>query len=333
MGKKVSLEEVFALAKDCMLASGCDEANAAAVAQTVTNAERDLCLSHGLFRVPGYANGVKSGVASGTAQPVAKHLAPGLIQVDGDGGTAPLAVQIAHEAILNAVRDQGIVAASINDILHLSALWPEVEPLAEHGLVAMACCVSGAYVAPAGGTKPLFGTNPFSFAWPRQDAPPVVFDQASSAMARGEIQLAQRDGHDVPEGTGIDREGKPTTDPAAILEGAQLAFGGYKGASIAMMVELLAGALVGGKFSYETSVDVGSGPTLGRHSEMIIAIDPARFGGTEFLGRGEALFGQILAQEGTRLPAARRFKNREITAREGVEVEQGLYDSLVALRG
>ncbi len=333
MGKKLTLDEVFDLAKACMLANGCDEANSDAVARTVTNAERDMCLSHGLFRVPGYAGGVKSGVARGTARPVAKRIAPGLIAVDGDGGPAPLAIQTAHEAIIPAVREQGIVAASINDIFHLSALWPEVEPLAEQGIVAMACCVAGSYVAPAGGTKPLFGTNPFAFGWPRKDAPPAVFDQASAAMARGEIQIAQRDGHSVPEGTGIDKDGKPTTDPTAILEGAQLAFGGYKGASLAMMVELLAGALVGGKFSYETSVDVGNGPTLGRHSEVIIAIDPARFGGDGFLDRGEELFDKILSQEGTRLPGERRFNNREITSREGVDVPQSLFDSLLELRG
>ncbi|MGI9371135.1 MAG: Ldh family oxidoreductase [Hyphomicrobiales bacterium] len=333
MSVNLTLEEVFDLAKSCMLAAGCDYANAQAVARTVTNAERDICLSHGLFRIPGYAGGVKSGVAKGDAAPVAEYVSPGLIRVDGAGGTAPLAIQTAHEALIPAAREQGIAAAAINDILHLSALWPEVEPLAENGLVGMACCVAGPYVAPAGGTKGLFGTNPFAFSWPRDGAPPVVFDQASSAMARGEIQIAQRDGHALPEGAGIDKDGNPTTDPDEILAGAQLAFGGYKGASIAMMVELLAGALVGGKFSYETTVDVGNAPTLGRHSEVIIAIDPKRFGGEGSISRGEELFGKILEQEGTRLPAERRFKNREITAREGVNVAQSLYDSLREMAG
>ncbi|MGI9484100.1 MAG: Ldh family oxidoreductase, partial [Hyphomicrobiales bacterium] len=333
MGVRLQLDDVFELAKACFLASGCDEANARAVARTVTNAERDQCLSHGLFRVPGYCSSIASGVANGKGRPTVETLAPGLLQVDGDGAMAPLAIQIAQETLVPVAKAQGIAAVAIHDVLHLSALWPEVEPLAEQGLVAMACCVAGPYVAPAGGTKPLFGTNPFSFAWPRPDGPPMVFDQASSAMARGEVQIAMREGHDVPPGTGVDKEGNPTTDPAAILEGAQLTFGGYKGASIALMVELLAGALVGGKFSYETTVQTHGGPTLGRHSEIIIAIDPAGFGGGDYRSRGEELFAKILEQDGTRLPGGRRFKARVATASEGVEVADTLYESLLELKG
>ena len=92
------------------------------------------------------------------------------------------------------------------------------------------------YVAPArrpGGTKPLYGADPTSFAWPRGGGrPPLVFDQASSASARGEIMIHQRDGEPIPERRGSDTDGNPTTDPAAALAGAQLPFGGCKGASI-----------------------------------------------------------------------------------------------------
>ena len=85
-------------------------------------------------------------------------------------------------------------------------------------------------VAPAGGTKPLYGTNPMAFAWPRLGRPPMVFDQASSMTARGEIQLHLRDGKPIPEGWAIGPDGAPTTDPQTALEGAQLSFGGHKGA-------------------------------------------------------------------------------------------------------
>ena len=134
-----------------------------------------------------------------------------------------------------------------------------MEALAERGLVGFAFVAAMSYVAPAGGTKPLYGTNQMSFAWPRDGGrPPLVFDQASSAIARGEIMIHQRDGEPLPEAWGIDADGNPTTDPAAALKGAQLPFGGYKGASIALMIELLAGALVGDLFSFEAS-EVGPG--------------------------------------------------------------------------
>src|SRR4029453_3401302 len=105
---------------------------------------------------------------------------------------------------------------------------------------------------------------------------PFVFDQASSAGARGEIQLHLRDGKPLPPGWAIDAAGNQTTDPAAALAGAQLPFGGYKGAAIALMIELLAGALIGEVFSFEASASDTNdgGPPVG--GELLIAIDPGR---------------------------------------------------------
>ncbi len=134
----------------------------------------------------------------------------------------------------------------------------------------------------------MYGTNPMGFAWPRKNAPPLVFDQASAAMARGEIQIAARDGRSVPETAGIGPNGEPTSDPNVVLQGAQLAFGGYKGASLAMMVELLAGAMIGEFLSIESVEDDAGkgGPPKG--GELIIALDPAKFGDPDgFLAHGE----------------------------------------------
>ena len=77
----------------------------------------------------------------------------------------------------------------------------------------------------------------------------MVFDYATSASARGEIQVAARDGHSIPEGWALDKDGNPTTDPAAALEGVQLPFGGHKGNAIMIMVELLSAGLTGGNFA------------------------------------------------------------------------------------
>ncbi|VAV89789.1 Delta 1-piperideine-2-carboxylate reductase (NAD(P)H) @ Delta 1-pyrroline-2-carboxylate reductase (NAD(P)H) [hydrothermal vent metagenome] len=221
---------------------------------------------------------------------------------------------------------------AFTNMFHIAAMWPEVEKLADEGLCAMAFTASYPYVAPAGGIKPLFGTNPMGFAWPRKNAPPLVFDQASSAMARGEIQIAARDGHDVPETAGIGPDGQPTTDPNVVLEGAQLGFGGYKGASLAMMVELLAGPLIGQFLSIEAAHDDAGkgGPPIG--GELIIALDPAKFGDADgFLAHGEKLFEAILTQQGTRLPGARRFINRQKTPQTGIEIPDSLYQEILEL--
>ncbi|MCB1775396.1 MAG: Ldh family oxidoreductase [Gammaproteobacteria bacterium] len=211
----------------------------------------------------------------------------------------------------------------------------ETERLAEQGLVAFAFVSAYSYVAPAGGTRPLYGTNPMSFAWPRSGRPPLVFDQASSASARGEIMLHERDAKPLPEGWAIDANGRPTTDPSAALAGAQLPFGGYKGASIALMVELLAGPLIGDVLSFEASERNPGDGGPPRGGELVIAIDPARCvaGGDRQaqLDHAEKLFERILAQEGTRLPSDRRIQVREQTRRHGIVIPRSLHDTLRGL--
>ncbi len=328
----LTLDEGHKLCMDCLLANGCDEPNARAAADLLLRAEGDMCHSHGLFRVPWYVKGVKSGRVNGTCKPTVEKLAPAVIRVDGDNGFAPLGQQVAHEPLAACARDNGIAALGLVNMYHVAAMWPEVEKLALEGLCAFAWTASYPYVAPAGGIKPLYGTNPMGFAWPRKDAMPLVFDQASSSMARGEIQIAARDGRSVPETAGIGPDGEPTTDPNVVLAGAQLGFGGYKGASLAMMVELLCGPLLGEFLSIEAEADDAGlgGPPKG--GELMIAIDPKRFGDPDgFLEHGEKLFDEILAQDGTRLPGARRFAARERTATEGVHIPKSLYDEIVSL--
>ena len=330
---RMSLDEVHALASEIFLAHGGSPEQTRAVADTVTAAERDECRSHGLFRVPGYVASIRSGKVNAAAKPKVDRLAPAVVRVDGAHGFAPLALEIGRGPLTALAREQGIAALAITDTYHFAALWPETEALAEGGLAAFAFVAAMAYVAPAGGTKPLYGTNPMSFAWPREGRPPLVFDQASSASARGEIMLHERDGKPIPEGWGIDAAGDPTTDPSAALAGAQLPFGGYKGASLALMIELLAGALVGDLFSFEASEvdnDDGGPP---RGGELVVAIDPARCSrGGDSIRRAEALFARILEQEGTRLPSDRRYAARRRTPAEGVSIPRRLYDTLQDLR-
>lgn len=328
----LTLTQAHDLAVKCLLANNCDQQNAQAVAARMVQAEGDLCQSHGLFRLPWYAGGAKSGRANGRAKPTVEQLAPAVVKVDGDGGFAPLGQQIGHTALVECTRKNGIAALAFTNMFHIAAMWPEVEKLAGEGLCAMAFTASYPYVAPAGGIKPLFGTNPMGFAWPRKDSPPLVFDQASSAMARGEIQIAARDGHEVPETAGIGPKGEPTTDPNVVLEGAQLGFGGYKGASLAMMVELLAGPLIGSFLSIEAKEDDAGAGGPPKGGELIIALDPAQFGDPDhFLAHGEKLFEAILAQEGTRLPGARRFVERKKTPQTGIEIPDSLHETILGL--
>ena len=204
----LSLDEIYQLAKKTLLINGCDEINAEAVSKTVANAERDGSVSHGLFRIPGYVASLKSKKVKGNSRPTNNFLTQNAIRTDGDYGFAPTAIQVGIPALVEMANKHGVGVLSITNTHHFAALWHETESLAEKNLIGIACTAYMPSVAPTGAIKPLFGTNPISFAWPRKNKTPVVYDMATASMAMGEVQIAARDGHKVPLGTGLIKMGK-----------------------------------------------------------------------------------------------------------------------------
>jgi len=274
-------------------------------------AERDGSLSHGLFRLPAYVSGLKSGKINGKARPNIKKISSSVIKVDGNNSLAPMVLNKSIPELVKAAKDSGVAVLAITNSHHMAALWPETEAIAEQGLVAFACTSYKPAVAPTGSVKALFGTNPISFAWPRKNNTPVVYDMATASMAMGEVQVAKREGHKVPLGTGLSKDGKQTTDPGEIADGGVLLpFGGYKGSAIAMMVELMAGALVGDNFSFETAAKDNNdgGPPSG--GEFILAISPDKTAGTNWQKHADEFFDKMKSMGEVRLPGERRHKNR-----------------------
>ena len=307
----LSLQEIYDLAKKTLLANGCDEETANILSDLIMKAERDGSLSHGLFRLPAYVSGLKSGKINGKARPEIKKITPSVIKVLGNNCLAPIVLNKSIPELVKVAKENGVAVLAINNSHHMAAMWPETEAIAEQGLVAFACTSYKPAVAPAGAIKPLYGTNPISFAWPRKGKTPVVYDMATASMAMGEVQVAKREGHKVPLGTGLTKEGKETTDPGEIADGGVLLpFGGYKGSGIAMMVELLAGALVGDNFSYETAAKDNNdgGPPSG--GEFILAISPDKLSGNDWEKHSSEFFDKMKSMKGVRLPGERRHKNR-----------------------
>ncbi len=307
----LKLDEIFDLGKKTLLANGCDDETSSILADLIMKAERDGSLSHGLFRLPAYVSGLKSGKINGKARPEVKKISPSVIKVLGNNCLAPMVLNKGLPELIKTAKENGVAVLAINNSHHMAAMWPETEAVAEEGLVAFACTSYKPAVAPAGAIKPLFGTNPISFAWPRPGKTPVVFDMATASMAMGEVQVAKREGHKVPLGTGLTKDGKDTTDPGEIADGGVLLpFGGYKGSGIAMMVELLAGALVGDNFSFETAAKDNNdgGPPSG--GEFILAISPEKISGSGWDNHADEFFNKMKSFEGVRLPGERRHKNR-----------------------
>ena len=327
----LSLPEAYDLALEVLSANGFSADHAAAIARNVTAGERDGCASHGLWRLLGIVDTLRKGKVSPDAEPQIHDQAPGIARADAGGAFSLLAYERALPLLLEKARQNGIAALAINRCVHFSALFADIEPLTEAGLVGLACTPSHAWVAPAGGTRPLFGTNPIAFAAPRAGHEPLVFDLATSAIAHGDVQIAARAGHTLPEGYGVDRHGQPTCDPAAILDGgALLPFGGYKGSALSMMVELLAAALTGGNFSFDFDWSQHPGAKTPRTGELLIVIDPGKGAGHNFAQRTETLVQQMRAAGQARQPGDRRYQQRAESERHGIAIDS---EELARLRG
>ena len=158
----LSLPEAYDLALEVLSANGFSADHAAAIARNVTAGERDGCASHGLWRLLGIVDTLRKGKVSPDAEPQIHDQAPAIARADAGGAFSLLAYERALPLLLEKARHNGIAALAINRCVHFSALFADIEPLTEAGLVGLACTPSHAWVAPAGGTRPLFGTNPIA---------------------------------------------------------------------------------------------------------------------------------------------------------------------------
>jgi delta1-piperideine-2-carboxylate reductase len=282
--------------------------------------------------MPGYVSSLKSGWVDGKAVPEVEDVGPAFLRVDAKGGFTQPAFFAARSQLIEKVRSNGVAVLAIRRSHHFSALWPDVEPFADEGLVALSVVNSMACVVPHGGHKAVFGTNPIAFASPRAGSPPFVFDQASSAIAHGDVQIAARAGHDLKPGMGVDRNGEPTTDPKAILDGgALLPFGGHKGNSIALMIEILSAALTGGYFSGEFDWSGHKGAQTPFTGQFFVVIDPERGGNDAFADRVAQICDLVLDAGQDRLPGERRHKTRKAALDNGIPLSSQNHDMLMAL--
>jgi delta1-piperideine-2-carboxylate reductase len=331
---RIGFHELKSLLKAIFVSNGAVAETAEILAENCAGCERDGALSHGIFRMPGYVDSLRSGWVDGLAVPDVTRLGPSFIRIDARNGFAQRALAAADPFVRNALGETGIAVAAIRNSRHFSALWPDVEPFALSGYMAISAVNGLANVVPHGGRQAVYGTNPIAFAVPVENALPLVVDQATSVMANGDVRLRALAGKPVPEGTGVDHNGNPTTDAHAILAGGALnTFGGYKGSSIALFVEILAGAITGGQFSFETDFTGFPGAQTPKAGQLLIVIDPNWGGSTGFETRLAHLCTRLIDAGQDRLPGARRFANRAAAERSGIPIAQGELQWLRMLAG
>ncbi|UAB91630.1 Ldh family oxidoreductase (plasmid) [Ruegeria sp. SCSIO 43209] len=325
----LSLDEVEELAKSVLVAAGMDEHGSTVLAGLVRMSERDGPRSHGLRMLPVYAQSFSSGYANPEADPSVERIAPGVLRGDGDNGYYQIVAAKARDELIEMARANGIAAFTCANCHHLGALRFDTGLLADAGLVALGVVNSLSMVVPQGGTRPVFGTNPMSFACPRPGRAPVVWDQASSMVALMDIRMAAAEGHELPRPAGLDPNGQPTSDPNAILETRSLLpFGEHKGAAIAFLIEVLGAALAGGTLSVDNANREAHGALNIKGGSTLIAIDPARFGNAAFEGYVQRICAEIEGNGDARVPGDGRLKNRAAAEADGVRVTADLMKQL-----
>lgn len=332
----LSLDEVHALAKQILGNAGMDDRGRDVLAEIVRKSERDGPRSHGLRMLPVYAQSFTSGYANPAANPSVKRLAPGVLSADGDNGYYQIAAEMARDQLISMARENGIAAFSCYNCHHLAGLRFDTEPLAESGLVALAVVNSLSMVVPQGGVRPVFGTNPMSFACPRDGQDPIVWDQAAAQVALMDVRMAAAEGHDLPRPGGLDTSGQPTTDPNAILESKSLLpFGEHKGSAIALLIEIMGAALAGGTLSVDNADREAHGALNIKGGNTLIAIDPNRFPNPSFTGYVSRICAEIDGNGDARIPGDGRLKNRAASTANGVLVSTELLAQLkqLALNG
>jgi delta1-piperideine-2-carboxylate reductase len=328
---RLEFEVVVATAEKALITNGYNHRAASLIARNCVTAQRDGSTSHGLFRIRDYVSTIRSGYVNGSASPKVTVAATSLLRVDADNGFSILAQSAARDELIKRVRSNGVAALAIRNSHHLGALYLDVEPFAEEGLIALAVVNSIGVVAPIGGHRGVYGTNPLAFAAPRADRPPLVIDLAASAMAHGDVQVAAKQGEELDEGTGIDSSGKPTRNPSEILNGgALLPFGGHKGAAIALMVEVLCAGFVGASFSHEVNWSKNPGARTARTGQTFIVIDPGA--GAEHLpniGARLNVLAAALHDAGQKhLPGDRRLEARQRLG-NSVSVQEDIWQAVL----
>ncbi len=328
----LTLDEAEDLVFAALARAGAGPQMARSAARALVLAEAQGLGSHGLSRVAQYAAHLRNGRVDGTAVPAITAQRGGAVLVDAREGLAFAACELAvSEAVERATRF-GVSFAGVTNSHHGGVLVDHLRAAAAAGMVGLGFTNSPAAMPAAGGRHPIFGTNPVAAIFPRRGRDPLLIDLSLSEVARGKLMVAAKEGRAIPPGWALDKNGSPTTDPKAGLEGSMLPVGAAsspKGAMLALAVELLVTALIGANFGFEASsffVDEGNRPRLG---QAFIVIDPGALAGAGvFLDRVEVLVAEMLKDEGVRLPGARREALRSKARAEGLTIPEALAAAL-----
>ena len=322
----LSLDEARRLCERAAMALGASAETARSLAASVVAAEAEGQATVGLAHFIDYLDALEAGRIDGRASPVVTRPLPAIFHSDARGGAAHTGFDQAFDDFVATARTLGVAVFAQRNAFTCGALGYFAGRLADRGLVALAATNGPALIAPAGASKPVYCTNPLAFAAPTASGAALLIDQSSSATAFVNVRLAAKEGRPIPEGWAIDADGQPTTDAAAAVKGALLAFGGSRGANIALMVEILAAGLTGANWSLDAPSFTSGGESPGT-GLFVVAVEPAAFG-PGFAQRLEDHLERLSTGYGVHVPGAAKAASRARSVRDGIAIPREIYERI-----
>jgi LDH2 family malate/lactate/ureidoglycolate dehydrogenase len=246
-GVRCRANEIEPFLKDLLRGAAASAESAAATARALTDASERGVDTHGIRLTPHYLRGLKAGRINPTPTVRVERCAPSVGYVDADDGLGHLASYRAIDLGMTIAKETGIGAVSVGKSTHNGASGCYTLAAAKQGFAALGMTNADAIVAPHDGVKAFFGTNPISFAVPVEGDHPMLLDMATSSIPLNRVLLRRDTGSPLPAEVAIDSQGEMTIDPfaAAALMPLGGAGYGYKGAGLAVMVDLLCSAFTG----------------------------------------------------------------------------------------
>lgn len=257
---RISPSSSHAFAKSVLVSYGVSTDRADIVADALVLADLRGVDSHGINRLPSYVARIKAGVLATNPVLEFEYKTPVLAMLDAKNTFGFVAGSLAIDEGIKIASTYGLAVVGVKHSNHYGMASTYILRAVQQGFAAFAFTNASRSMPPWGGKEPLFGTSPFAVGVPGGQAGNFVLDMSPSVAARGKIRKAARRGEPIPEGYALDKDGKPTTDAKAALDGVVLPIGGPKGSGLAMMMDIFGGLLTGAAFAGDV-VDMNKNAT------------------------------------------------------------------------
>jgi ureidoglycolate dehydrogenase (NAD+) len=287
--------ELRSLVFERLSEGGLNEDHAEIVADVLVHADLRGVRSHGVIRTEHYVTRLKAGSLNPNPAFAVKEVRSGAAVLNADAGMGHVACCEAMDKATEMAKKSGIAMVGVENGSHCGALSYFVLRAVAKDMIGMAVTHTDKCVAPFGGARAFFGTNPIAYGFPTKNHDPVVLDMATSNTAFGNILHAKEQGTPIPDDWGIDSEGAPTTDPEKVE--ALIPFGGYKGYGLALVIDVLTGVLMGAKYGPHITAMYGDYDKPRELASLMIAIDPSTFTSVDgFKAQMDAMVDELHAQ-------------------------------------